>query len=242
MRADLDKADGTASVRRHSGVDALSNPPWPCLHRESIRWSGGACWCDLVIELTFDNSSAVPTRPLCAIVQVAEFGAFVPWHPLTALRVPAIAPHGRITVSTVVDPNESRDLHLDGFGTPGSSQHFAGNLNVFVPGGLVAERHWRRIRLVEEPLHVASFHVGDGHADDYTLSFECEPHGWLGHIDGLAWNVPVRLESVQLQLRLAATTASRSGRCIVWVSRASTRQRVPIEFELQAVRQPLPRT
>lgn len=233
MRADFDRAEGTATVRRRSRADTAPKPAWPCLHPESIRWSGGACHRDLAIDLTFENPSETATRPVCAIVQVAELGAFVPWHPLTALRVPAMPPHETLTVSTVVDPNACTGLHLNGFGTPGSSPHFAGNLNVFVPGALAAERHLCHWDAVGPSTRVASFHVGDGRADDYTFSFECEPGGWLGRIEGHPWDVPVRFAHAHLRLRIAASRRAPSGRCIVWVSRASTRQRVPIEFELR---------
>jgi hypothetical protein len=54
------------------------------------------------IEVTVRNPSDQVSEPAFMNLQFADFGAFLPWHPLQRLRVPAIVPWGRTTVSTEV--------------------------------------------------------------------------------------------------------------------------------------------
>lgn len=93
----------------------------PCIRRSGIAWTGGVHGRPLQVELTFENPDIRPTRPTRAIVQIAEFGAFVPWQPLTAVDVPIIPPGGRRIVRTAVDGGDF-DRSLQGPRFPSDPQ------------------------------------------------------------------------------------------------------------------------
>jgi hypothetical protein len=44
------------------------------------------------IQVVFWNRSVTTSQPTTGVLQVAPFGAFVPWQPLTTVRVPALGP------------------------------------------------------------------------------------------------------------------------------------------------------
>ncbi len=94
----------------------------PAIRREGIRWSGGMNGTDLVIDLEFENPGSQPSRATSAIVQIAAFGAFVPWRPLTVVGVPPIPPRRRLVLRTAVDPDDPRDLDVPGFGRRAPAQ------------------------------------------------------------------------------------------------------------------------
>jgi hypothetical protein len=71
----------------------------PVVRREGIDWRGGIGGAPLEIRLAFENPGTVRTAPATARVEVAAFGAFLPWRPLTAVSVPAIPPGGRIVLT-----------------------------------------------------------------------------------------------------------------------------------------------
>jgi len=268
MQAIVKNADAETSVAGAASTlpecDRIVPPTaaaLPLLRREGIRWSGGVNGEDLVIELEFENPAARPTRMMSAIVQIAEFGAFVPWRPLTVVRVPPIPPGGRRTVTTAVDPDDPKDLAIPGFGRHASVNprpvsgwgwhallarlvgteqaasmphpHFVGNLNVFVPGSKPVERHVNRtIKLDPDNHNLALFIVGDGVGDEYRFSFESDPPGWDTRIERIEWNEPVRIAFQRFGVSMKAPDGTKSGRVTIWVERVSTSERVPVEFEL----------
>jgi hypothetical protein len=122
--------------------------------------------------------------------------------------------------------------------------HFIGNLNVFVSGADPVERHVAPICLDRKRQNIAAFVVGDGTRDVYTFSFEAQTPGWHAFLpsallddspgQGVAWDVPIEFGFGSVMLVLIAPNNVESDRVMVWVTRASTQQRVPIEFELGA--------
>ena len=92
----------------------------------------------------------------------------------------------------------------------------------------------RTIKLNPHKPNFALFIVGDGHPDEYTFSFESEPSGWKTNIEEIEWGEPVTIASSNLGVRMKAPADAAFGRVTIWVERASTSQRVPVEFELAA--------
>ena len=221
----------------------------PTIRRTGIQWTGGLAGHPLAIQLTFENRTPRATRPSVATVQLAPFGAFVPWQPLTSVAVPSIPPGGRTLVKTAVGGDDydrrlapsqllwrARDAfpdwgpQQDGSGRP---THLVGNLNVFVDRGEPVERHFNRsIGLVPGADNIAMFFVGDGKTDHYTFRYLAEPESWDVEITSVPWNEPVFFDSESLLLQIRPPAEARQGRLTLWVERRSTGQRVPIEFEL----------
>ena len=86
----------------------------PVIQPGGIRWTGGDGRKPLRIALDFENPRDEPTRPVSADLQVADFGAFRPWQPLTTVAVPSIPPRARREVATTAnaspDPATSQQL------------------------------------------------------------------------------------------------------------------------------------
>lgn len=79
---------------------------------------------------------------------------------------------------------------------------------------------------------MAMFFVGDGQLDTYTFTFESTAPGWTAEIDGVTWSVPVEITQARLRLIMQPPDGVVSDEVKVWVTRQSTQQRVPVEFEL----------
>jgi hypothetical protein len=256
----VDAESGPARTRHlFDAVRRSKAASLPQIQRQGIRWSGGVGRRNLVIELDFENRSAETTCASSASVQIARFGAFVPWSPLTAVHVPPIPPEGHRTVTAIVDPDDARGMDVPGLGARSASiaprrgplgalwrrlvaaamgeatdTHFVGNLNVLVGGSKPVERHVTRLKLDRQRTNLAVFHVGDGRLDEYTFSFEAGAPGWTVEIHGVEWGIPVVIASSSLTLLLEAPAKVECDRVTLWVTRASTAQRVPVEFELGA--------
>jgi hypothetical protein len=80
----------------------------PLIRREGIRWRGGLGGAPLEIALAFENPSPRPSAPAEARIEVADFGAFLPWRPLTAVAVPPIPPGGRVVVTATAAGDRPR--------------------------------------------------------------------------------------------------------------------------------------
>lgn len=82
----------------------------PVIRPEGIEWTGGVEGRPLLLHLTFENPHDERTRPTPAVLEVAEFGAFRPWHPLRTFVVPPVPPRGRLvlTVSPEGDDDPRR--------------------------------------------------------------------------------------------------------------------------------------
>ncbi len=115
---------------------------------------------------------------------------------------------------------------------PDRFPHFVGNLNVFVTRKAPVERHIRRaVGFSPDRPNMAMFCIGDGRPDRYTLTLEAPP-SWEAMLLGAEWGKPVELSSGCLRLVIVPPTRADSGRIAVWVDRESTREKVPVEFEL----------
>jgi hypothetical protein len=225
-------------------------PPVPVIHREGIRWRGGAGGAPLAVELCFENPARVPSAPAEARVEVGAFGAFLPWRPLTAVAVPSIPPGGRVVVTAEaageLPPAPPRAggwrgrtrgfldlltlLHRRGLEAP----HFVGNLNVFVARSRPVERHLQRaVGLQAGRPNLTMFCVGDGEPDSYAFRLDAEP-GWEVEIAPVAWDEPVEAASLSVCAVLRPPAEARSGRVAIHVRRGSTGVEVPVEFELEA--------
>ena len=64
-----------------------------------------------------------------------------------------------------------------------------------------------------------------------TLALEAPP-SWEARLFGAEWGKPVELRSGNLILAIVPPPRADSGHIAVWVDRESTRERVPVEFEL----------
>jgi hypothetical protein len=159
----------------------------PVILREGISWTGGTAKSALKLQLTLTNPASQPSDPTTARVEVAPFGAFVPWSPLARVSVPALPPGGSglVTATAAGDAPlprvrlDSSMLELMRCMLESRSVHFVGNLNVFVSRAAPVERHMRRaIGLRVGHKNLAFFMVGDGKPDAYSFSIgHCEP-GW----------------------------------------------------------------
>lgn len=216
----------------------------PIILREGISWSGGVRKSALRLELMFENPSPQPTVATTARVEVAPFGAFLPWSPLARVVVPGLPPGGRrlVTATAAGDaPDPRGPLGFSGVARllrdalTSRSVHFVGNLNVYVTRRAPVERHMQRaVGLKPAHKNLALFCVGDGRPDAYTLHIgELEP-GWEMELVELDWGVPARFASQMIALCITPRERADSGRASVVVERGSTGERVPVEFELEA--------
>lgn len=224
---------------------------YPSIRREDIRWTGGAGREPLRFELIFENRASRPSAPVTARVEVAPFGAFLPWRPLVKVAVPPIPPGGRRVVTETVGgdaplpplPATAPGTRLQAGAIQGlagllSSRnlpHFVGNLNVYVSGRRPVERHLQRaVGLRPACDNIAVFCVGDGKLDGYTFSVRnCQP-GWEASLPGVSWNSAVPISFAYLALSIRPPSTAESGTLSVQVRRESTGQTVDVEFELEA--------
>jgi hypothetical protein len=236
--------DGVALGPLAGDLDRELIEPLPRLRRHGIRWFGGV-GSPLRLELEFENPDRLPSAPAMARVEVAPFGAFLPWKPLTRVEVPPIAPGGRQVVTETLDGDARLPpppvsmlsgllASIQGLPLPAGSPHFVGNLNVFVSRGRPVERHLQRaIGLRRDRANIALFSVGDGRDDGYTFSPQADP-GWELEIPGVEWDRPRKIRLETLPLSITPPARAESGKVSVLVTRASTRETVPVEFELEA--------
>ena len=220
--------------------------------REGIRWSGGVGSEPLRLELDVENSSDRHSPPRTARVEVAPFGVFLPWKPLTTVALPSLPPRGRLRMTATVKQWGLPTLPARAFllnsafrrgQAPGSTEriqpsqcpHFVGNLNVFVNRSAPVERHVKRaIGLRPGRENFALFVVGDGKRDRYTFSVAKQEAGWALELAGIPWDRPVEITSGAIALCVRPPPQAESGRVSILVHRESTRRRVPVEFELEA--------
>lgn len=240
-------------------VSIIPSADHALIRREGIFWTGGSEGAPLQLYLTFENPAAHPSVPTLARVHVAEFGAFLPWKPLTRVAVPSVPPGGRRVVTTTAagdavssSPLENRVLRrtpmqerrtrrdrllwsLMRRRMPGvKGHHFVGNLNVFVARQNPVERHIQRaVGLAPDKDNLAMFCVGDGTRDRYTFSLANVEPGWEVEIFETPWGKPVEISQASLMLRIRPPANAESGGVSIAVHRESTAQRVPVEFELE---------
>jgi len=219
-----------------------SAPPDPVIRREGIRWTGGANGVPLRIALAFENPSDRPSAEAIARVDVAPFGAFLDWSPLTRVTVPSVPPGKRRVLTATLagdalprsSPFQARSM---AFRLRRMSQtsgvHFVGNLNVYVNREAPVERHVQQaVGLRPDVDNFAMFCIGDGRPDEYTFSIGSAEPGWDVGILGVAWDAPVGISSSVIPLRIRPAPRAESGGVSVLIRRGSTRQVVPVEFEL----------
>lgn len=218
--------------------------PDPVIRRKDIRWTGGMNGKPLRLELAFENPSRLLSAAAVAGVDVAPFGAFLRWSPLARVAVPSVPPGGRrvLTATLAGDAELPRPPVLQGFPfapadllmramTAGA--HFAGNLNVYVRRAAPVERHVQgAVGLRPDRDNLAMFCVGDGKPDRYTFSIGSAEPGWEVEIPGVTWGAPVEIASQVIPLCIRPAPRAESGGVSVLVGRESTRQVVPVEFEL----------
>ena len=220
------------------------------IRRESIRWTGGIAGRPLKISFVVENLGLEPSAPQPVRIDVAPFGAFVPWRPLTSLTLPGIPPGGHV-VMTATAGDDELPRRLDG---PIASEahvrtallrafrraaeelrpvHMVGNLNVYVGDREPVERHMKvAIGLQAGAENWSFFFIGDDRLDSYTLRPEAEP-GWQVDIEPGSWGVPMP-GPLCVAVKFVPPAHATSGRVAIWVRRESTGQEVPVEFELSA--------
>jgi hypothetical protein len=241
--------ESSISLLRPSGPDL----PCPIIRRESIHWTGGANRTPIRIQLDFENPEHRPSRMVSAHVEVASFGAFLTWKPLTTVQVPPVPPWGRVRIATaggdkalptlasLTIPSLARGLFRTGtlksfpdFFSRGSSPHFVGNLNVYVTRTQLVERHvGHAVGLRPGCQNLACFMVGDGRRDRYTFTIGQSDPGWDLRLQGVEWDTPVEIESAMILLGIEPPRRAQSGHVSVLVHRGSTGQKVPVEFCLE---------
>jgi len=220
----------------------------PLIRREGISWTGGAGGQPLVVRLEFENPDAQPSAATLARIDVAPFGAFLPWRPLGRVAVPSLPSGSRRVITVTVDagtalPPPPRSvvpaaggLHFEDLRTflcRMQSCHFVGNLNVFVTRRKPVERHVKHsVGLRPGSENVALFSVGDGRSDVYTFSIGRQEPGWDLRLAGAGWETPTAIAHATVGLCIRPPRKADSARARVDVHRASTGETVPVEFEL----------
>jgi len=220
------------------------------IRRESIRWTGGIAGRPLKISFVVENLGLEPSAPQPVRIDVAPFGAFVPWRPLTSLTLPGIPPGGRVVMTaTAGDDDLPRrpDRPVAGVTRVVAALmrairreseelrpvHMVGNLNVYVGDCEPVERHMKvAIGLQAGAENWSFFFIGDDRLDSYTLRPEAEP-GWQVDIEPGSWGVPMP-GPLSVAVNFVPPAHAASGRVAIWVRRESTGQEVPVEFELSA--------
>ena len=92
--------ESSRSVLPDERVSVYEHRADPVIAPTGISWTGGIGGRPLLVGLAFENPGDEPTRPTRAQVQVAAFGAFLPWQPVAPVAVPAILPGERRVVRT----------------------------------------------------------------------------------------------------------------------------------------------
>jgi hypothetical protein len=238
-----------AEIAPQRTVRRVASLPRPLIRREGIGWTGGVGEAPLRLELTFENPAPLPSAPATASVEVAAFGAFVPWRPLARIAVPAIPPRGRRIVTATLSADTGGGepvaptiapaawgwLQLQSKLKSGTAVHFVGNLNVFVSRHQPVERHVQRaIGLRPGCENFALFCLGDGKPDTYTFSIGSIESGWDATLLVHRWDAPLTTGLASIPLSIRPPEWAGSGGISILVRRESTAQTVPIEFELEA--------
>src|SRR6266850_8597758 len=103
----------------------LSRTAAPTITREGIRWR--VVGSDLEISIDLHNGSDKPVEDGHLVIEVASFGAFVPFEPLTRIAVPGLPPGGRRTFTAVVSGDRLPRPEFQ----RSTRSWWAGNLNVY---------------------------------------------------------------------------------------------------------------
>jgi len=112
--------------------------------------------------------------------------------------------------------------------------HFVGNLNVYVRESAPVERHMAvAIGLQAGMENMSTFIVGDGTEDSYTFRLEADSNWRVDLVPG-SWNTPISGPILVMAVRFIPPADAERGRVAIWVRRQSTKQDVPVEFELAA--------
>jgi len=230
--------------------------------RQGIRWSGGIAGKPLKIEFLVENRGTEPSTPRPVRIDVAPFGAFVPWRPLTRLDLPGIPPGGRVVMTATAGDDElpqttdllgrgRADLRRPRYSTMFSTllsamrvlqrrstalkdAHYVGNLDVHVRGCEPVERHVQEaVGLQAGTENWSMFMIGDGSDDRYTLRLEAGP-GWRVNFEPGNWDTPMHGPVHCIIVTFVPPAEAERGHVAIWVRRDSTGQEVPVEFELVA--------
>ncbi len=161
----------------------------------------------VAITVRVENRGLRRSRETVAVIRAAPLGAFVPWRPLTAVRVPALDPGESAELRTEArrprpavlgDASRVPPQRLltalandDARGQPGQpvlpadlmellgrpNQYWAGNLNIFL-GDRAVERHMAQaLRVYAGRLNLAMFIVGSGR-DAYAFDVRGTAAEW----------------------------------------------------------------
>ena len=103
----------------------LNRAAAPTITREGIRWR--ALGPILEISIDLHNDSDMPVEGGQLVIEVAAFGAFVPFEPLTRNAVSGFAPRERRTVTTIVPIDRVPRPQFQ----KSMRSWWAGNLNVY---------------------------------------------------------------------------------------------------------------
>lgn len=212
------------------------------VQREHIRFwrseHGG-----MQVEITVYNFGPETSEPTHAGIEIAEFGAFLPWVPLATVPVPAI-PAGGSTILRLRTPSVRAlaagavpwlDRILRGCA---AMPYFAVNLNVFI-GEAQVERHMSVPIRVVRGRNVAQFKVGD-RADHYALEATDPGNGWQVAVLRLRtgelimpgeWIEQSGTESYHVAIEVPETG---TGKVDVHVHRSSTGESTVVEFNLDS--------
>jgi len=110
--------------------------------------------------------------------------------------------------------------------------HFVGNLNVHLTRREPVERHQNRsVGLRSGSANVVIFFVGDGTKDRYSFRLDAEPD-WDVRLADLPWGAPLTGTREIVLGAVRPPAGARHGRLAIWVTRHSTGEEVPVEFEL----------
>ena len=232
----------------------LEAPPRcePMIYAQGINWRGGAGGRPLVLELTFHNPHAEPTRRTQATLRQAEFGAFQAWRPVGHLEVPAIEPGGSITLALGgtltrhVDMDQlgrwahevRRGARLAGAVPLHEAVHFVGNLDLLIGSQRSVERHWGHLAGLRPGCrNVAFFKVGDGRRDVYTFRVADRESTWevvlatQGRAD-LEEGAPLSITRDVIQVGITPPAYATTGNVVVVAHRSSTDELGVVEFTL----------
>lgn len=209
----------------------------PSLRAEKISWRIAGAFLEVQIDL--DNPSSEPTEPAPLVIEVAAFGAFVPFKPGARITVPGLDPWEERRVTAMIPaeklegllaPRLSRDRRIMAtLRAILNAGRWAGNLNVYfdkAPEETV-ELH-RALDLKVQAGEKIMFGFCVGEVGAVSMNVQSSDPAWRAEVRSPGSAVGM------LHVTAPAQVASRAT-IEVLVTRVSDGKTVPVVFGMETV-------